>query len=130
MAYGGRAWSIVDGLLMVLKVHALEAFLDGKRDILDWDPVNFEPFQFSPLPPYPTCKPPTASLEGESVEVREYIELLEVQARAYVLQATTLEQDTKTFIDLVDKLNSEVVHLHDRTEDSKAMIDQSKKKKK
>jgi len=95
------------------KIHCLEAYLEGKINMLDWnqfDCINFQPLTFS-FPPAPSGRPSAKVLKYESREVTSYIDVLETQACKSMAQMEALAQELKIFSDLVEKLNEEVWSL-------------------
>lgn len=98
-------------LIVISKVRNLEAYLDGKTNILDWNPFETgdkSPLYSTPLQ-FPSTIPSDSVLRMESDEVVEYVEMLEARAQQYADQIDALQQDTSIFAELVEKLNSEVL---------------------
>lgn len=70
----------------IIEIHLLEAYLDGKVSMMDWnqfDCINFQPLTFT-FPPAPTSRPSETKLRHERVEVVAYVDVLESQACRYV----------------------------------------------
>jgi len=115
------------------KVTNLEAYLDGKTDVMTWNP--FDSVNFLQPPPSPTLsaprlRPPDDVIDCESDEVKSYILDLEGQGEALSEEAETLKEDTRMFVDLVEQLNREVLDLHERTEEEGNSPQQPKRKRK